>query len=134
MTKKARLTQGVERSSHEVSDQQTDRSAELGRYLYKIITCGENIRISQSPENPLSMNEMLALLLPVLGYRHKECAVIMEVDPSTFKEYQKRLRQKLGAKSSMDALYIALIKGYCRVLTNQELEAICPTFRGQMLP
>ena len=126
MTQHTPQTPTVKQSSAKQRDERARRTADMGPYLYKLLTEGANLRMLLSDDNPLSLNEMIALLLPVLGYRYKECAFIMDISPDTFKDYQARIREKLGVKNTAQAFYVIQTRGYCRVLTDEQLRACHP--------
>jgi len=128
MTHYARPTHGVEHNPQEVGIRHATWYVALERYLPHIVLHGANLEILPSPQNPLSLMELLSLITPVLGYRQKQATDILGCSLYALKQYEDRARKKLNAKTKTQAFYIALTRGYMRVLTDKQLETRLSSF------
>lgn len=66
--------------------------------------------------NPLSLREMLCLLLLAMGKNPDRCADILNLTHHSVMTYEKRIRKKLEAKTRTHAFFIALQRGYFEVI------------------
>ncbi len=85
---------------------------DVAQHIVQHITGISNIKPNLCDDNPLSIMEMLCLILLTMGYVPKTCAKFLDVKLGTIKTYEERLRYKLSAKNRTHAFYLTLIKGY----------------------
>ncbi len=67
-------------------------------------------------QNPLSLREMLCLLLLAVGKNPARCGDILNLSYNSVATYETRIRKKLNAKTRTHALFIALQNGYFEIL------------------
>jgi len=65
--------------------------------------------------NPLTAREMTCLMLLVAGKNPEQCADLLNISYSSVITYEKRIRQKLGARNRAHAFYTAIYRGYLKV-------------------
>jgi len=70
-----------------------------------------------SENNPLTMREMTCLILLAAGKNPDQCADLLNITYSSVTTYEKRIRQKLGARNRAHAFYVALHKGFLKVIS-----------------
>ena len=71
-------------------------------------------RLSRELLNPsvLSEREVDVLALTALGYKRKEIAERLHISHWTVESHRKRIREKLGARSTAHAVALALVGGH----------------------
>lgn len=82
----------------------------------------EELGITPGPaeSNPLSLREMLCLILLAIGKSPEQCAVILNITANTFSSYLKRIHKKLRARNRTQAFFIALQRGYLQISNQQK--------------
>lgn len=65
-------------------------------------------------QNPLSLREMLCLLLLASGKNPPRCADILNISVNSVITYETRIRKKLGARTRTEALFLALKSSFSR--------------------
>jgi DNA-binding CsgD family transcriptional regulator len=66
-------------------------------------------------KNPLTPREMHCLMLLAMGKNPEQCADMLNLAHSSVITYEKRIRQKLGARNRVQAFYIAICRGYLQI-------------------
>jgi DNA-binding CsgD family transcriptional regulator len=61
---------------------------------------------------PLSLREMQVIALLAKGLRREQIAVSLRIKPVTVDLHNKNTRKKLGAKTIVEAVAIAVRRGY----------------------
>jgi DNA-binding CsgD family transcriptional regulator len=77
------------------------------------------MRPNISPDNPLTTMQMFCLMLLSTGTKAKKCADILGLTVNTVQTYEKRLREKLGAKDRTHALVLACRRNYLTILKEE---------------
>jgi len=83
----------------------TSRICELLREEFHVMPCLDKT-------NPLSLREMVCLLLLASGKSSRHCADLMHVSYDSILSYGRRIHQKLRANNKLQAFFKALKKGY----------------------
>lgn len=89
-----------------------DQSLALSEAFVASIVYVSKLRPHIVKENPLSVREMVCMSLMTVTKNIHHCATLLNISPQTITTYEKRIRQKLGARNRTQALYIALRRGY----------------------
>lgn len=79
--------------------------------------CRDIARITQikpnvSENNPLSMREMVCLILLASGMNPARCAELLNISSNSVATYEERIRRKLGAYNRTHAFYLAATRKY----------------------
>ncbi|HVV68007.1 MAG TPA: helix-turn-helix transcriptional regulator [Gammaproteobacteria bacterium] len=89
--------------------------------LIKVLTEELGITPGIAVDNPLSLREMLCLILLATGKSPEQCAVLLNITANTFSSYLKRIHKKLRVRNRMQALFIALQKGYLQIYNHNKI-------------
>lgn len=92
-----------------------DRRAIAGNIkdiIITAITCIAKLQPNLTPDNPLTLLEMIYLILLVTGKNPDQCADLLGVEMVTVQNTEKRIRKKLGARNRTHAFYIASVRGF----------------------
>jgi DNA-binding CsgD family transcriptional regulator len=66
-------------------------------------------------KNLLTQRETTCLKLLVMGKNPAQCADMLNITYSSVITYEKRIRQKLGARNRAHAFYLAIYRGYLQI-------------------
>lgn len=89
--------------------------SEMENQLIACFAYISKIRPNPGPDNPLSMRQMLCVILLAIGKNLERSADLLEISPKTVRTYEKQIRKKLGAINRTHAFYLALINSYITV-------------------
>lgn len=70
------------------------------------------IKPNVSENNPLSVREMVCLILLAIGMNPAKCADLLNISPNSVATYEERIRRKLGAYNRTHAFYLATTRNY----------------------
>lgn len=73
-------------------------------------------------KNPLSLREMLCLVLLASGKNPPRCADLLNISPTSVMTYELRIRKKLKARNRTQAFFLALRYGYFKLVTPISLD------------
>ncbi len=65
--------------------------------------------------NPLSIREMLCLILLATGKSPEQCATLLNITSNTLSSYLKRIHKKLQVRNRTQAFFISLQRGYLQI-------------------
>ena len=68
-----------------------------------------------APDNPLSIREMMCLILLSVGKNPDQCGDLLGITAMSVRSYEKRIRRKLGARNRTHAFYLAAVKGFIQL-------------------
>ena len=76
-----------------------------------------NLEIAEDvqDENPLTPREMSCLMLLATGKNPEQCADLLNITYASVVTYEKRIRQKLGARNRAHALYLVISRGFVKI-------------------
>src|SRR5690348_6391494 len=69
------------------------------------------IKPKLSEENPLTLREMICLILLSIGINPAQCADLLKISINSLARYEERIRKKLRAHNRTHAFYLATIRG-----------------------
>jgi two-component system invasion response regulator UvrY len=95
-----------------------------GRYIAKDIA--QQLALSMLPGqdsiiDSLSKRELLILMMIAQGHKNNEIAVTLNISPKTVSTYRARLHEKLGVKSDIEMVHLAMKHG---IIENEILNNI----------
>lgn len=80
------------------------------------IAYASKLRPHLVPDNPLSMREMMCLILLSVGKNPDQCGDLLGITAMSVRSYEKRIRRKLGARNRTHAFYLASVKGFIQLI------------------
>lgn len=83
----------------------------------KNISIETHLEISKNfqDKNPLTPREMSCLMLLATGKNPEQCGDILNIAYSSVITYERKIRQKLGARNRVHAFYLAIYRGYLQI-------------------
>lgn len=93
----------------------TRPSADALMVLISNILTLSKLKPNLRSDNPLTVAEMVCMILLAMGKNPDQCADFLKVSVETIRTFEQRIRKKLGAKNRTNAFYIAFIQGYITV-------------------
>lgn len=98
------------------SSDRVNLSEENQLRLIETLNNSENILISFSNKNPLSVMETITVALCILNSSDIEISEILGVSKNTIKSYMGRIREKLNVEKKSDAIIKSLRIGILRIV------------------
>ncbi len=111
-----RLKRQVECDNQADKKSSTDNDDSLDGVIMQLTDSVVHIWFDACSFNPLTYREMVCMVLLAIGKNPDQCADIMGISTSSVLTYEKRVRDKLGARNRVHAFYMAIRCGYLKVI------------------
>lgn len=92
------------------------KSKEFLDIMVASIAYASKLRPHLAPDNPLSIREMMCLILLSVGKNPDQCGDLLGITAESVRSYEKRIRRKLGARNRTHAFYLASVKGFIQLV------------------
>lgn len=73
-------------------------------------------------KNPLSLREMVCLVLLASGKNPPRCADLLNISTTSVMTYELRIRKKLKARNRTQAFFLALLHGYFKLVNPANMD------------